>query len=387
MTALVLLGFVSLASLFADSSARELKMIQVMFRHGDRAPTTAVKEIYPLDPYANETWYPEGWGGLTNVGKRRAYELGLFLRSRYGDWLGNEYLNQTSQFRSSNVDRVIMSAQLLAAGLYPPHKIQRWDPMLNWQPIPVHLISDSKNILYSLKFTCPKYEAMRNELENTDEHLVRRAENFTDFFQFLSRHVGTKVGQQEANEIYEQLYAEMGEHVKLPEWTEEVFPNGKLRDVAGYDYVIQSYNKSMIQLNGGSYVQNAILPGVSAALIVTRVFSGQWIREWLENVDNYLNGSSLSGNQIGFFYGGHEYNLASILAALGVFKPHVPYYSSAVIFELSKIDDKYFVKVLYRNRGNLMKIHLPDCQSFHCPLDTFRELYSDVILDDPYTYC
>nr|XP_046492669.1 venom acid phosphatase Acph-1-like isoform X6 [Neodiprion pinetum] len=325
MTALVLLGFVSLASLFADSSARELKMIQVMFRHGDRAPTTAVKEIYPLDPYANETWYPEGWGGLTNVGKRRAYELGLFLRSRYGDWLGNEYLNQTSQFRSSNVDRVIMSAQLLAAGLYPPHKIQR--------------------------------------------------------------HVGTKVGQQEANEIYEQLYAEMGEHVKLPEWTEEVFPNGKLRDVAGYDYVIQSYNKSMIQLNGGSYVQNAILPGVSAALIVTRVFSGQWIREWLENVDNYLNGSSLSGNQIGFFYGGHEYNLASILAALGVFKPHVPYYSSAVIFELSKIDDKYFVKVLYRNRGNLMKIHLPDCQSFHCPLDTFRELYSDVILDDPYTYC
>ncbi|XP_068989116.1 venom acid phosphatase Acph-1 isoform X4 [Neodiprion pinetum] len=309
MTALVLLGFVSLASLFADSSARELKMIQVMFRHGDRAPTTAVKEIYPLDPYANETWYPEGWGGLTNVGKRRAYELGLFLRSRYGDWLGNEYLNQTSQFRSSNVDRVIMSAQLLAAGLYPPHKIQ------------------------SLKFTCPK-------------------------------HVGTKVGQQEANEIYEQLYAEMGEHVKLPEWTEEVFPNGKLRDVAGYDYVIQSYNKSMIQLNGG-----------------------QWIREWLENVDNYLNGSSLSGNQIGFFYGGHEYNLASILAALGVFKPHVPYYSSAVIFELSKIDDKYFVKVLYRNRGNLMKIHLPDCQSFHCPLDTFRELYSDVILDDPYTYC
>ncbi|XP_046602438.1 venom acid phosphatase Acph-1-like isoform X4 [Neodiprion lecontei] len=356
MTALVLLGFVSLASFFVDSSARELKMIQVMFRHGDRAPTTAVKEIYPLDPYANETWYPEGWGGLTNVGKRRAYELGLFLRSRYGDWLGNEYLNQTSQFRSSNVDRVIMSAQLLAAGLYPPHKIQRWDPMLNWQPIPVHLISDSKNILYSLKFTCPK-------------------------------HVGTKVGQQEANEIYEQLYAEMGEHVKLPEWTEEIFPNGKLRDVAGYDYVIQSYNKSMIQLNGGSYVQNAILPGVSAALIVTRVFSGQWIREWLENVDNYLNGSSLSGNQIGYFYGGHEYNLASILAALGVFKPHVPYYSSAVIFELSKIDDEHFVKVLYRNRGNLMKIHLPDCQSFHCPLDTFRELYSDVILDDPYTYC
>ncbi|XP_046609504.1 venom acid phosphatase Acph-1-like isoform X4 [Neodiprion virginianus] len=309
MTALVLLGFVSLASFFVDSSARELKMIQVMFRHGDRAPTTAVKEIYPLDPYANETWYPEGWGGLTNVGKRRAYELGLFLRSRYGDWLGNEYLNQTSQFRSSNVDRVIMSAQLLAAGLYPPHKIQ------------------------SLKFEC-------------------------------SKHVGTKVGQQEASEIYEQLYAEMGEHVKLPEWTEEIFPNGKLRDVAGYDYVIQSYNKSMIQLNGG-----------------------QWIREWLKNVDNYLNGSSLSGNQIGFFYGGHEYNLASILAALGVFKPHVPYYSSAVIFELSKTDDEYFVKVLYRNRGNLMKIHLPDCQSFHCPLDTFRELYSDVILDDPYTYC
>ncbi|XP_046741603.1 venom acid phosphatase Acph-1-like [Diprion similis] len=385
MTALVLLLFVSLA--FIDSFATELRMIQVIFRHGDRAPTTTVAKIYPLDPYANETWYPEGWGGLTNVGKRRAYELGLFLRSRYGDWLGNEYLNQTSQFRSSNVDRVIMSTQLLAAGLYPPDKLQRWNRMLDWQPIPVHLISDSKNILYKLKFTCPKYKAIRNELENTDEYLVRRAENLTDFFRFLSKNVGTKVGQQEATAIYEQLYAEMGENVELPEWTKGIFPNGKLRDVAGYDYVIQSYNESMIQLNGGRHVKHAILPSVSATLSVTRVFSGQWIREWLKNVDDYLDGSSQSENHIGFYYGGHEYNVAAILAALGVFEPHVPYYSSAVIFELSKIDDEYFVKVLYRNRGNLRKIRLPNCQSFDCPLVTFRELYSDVILDDPYAFC
>lgn len=36
-----------------------------MFRHGDRTPT----ECYPRDPYNNLSYWPEGWGQLTNVRK------------------------------------------------------------------------------------------------------------------------------------------------------------------------------------------------------------------------------------------------------------------------------------------------------------------------------
>lgn len=35
-----------------------------------------------------------------------------------------------------------------------------------------------------------------------------------------------------------------------------------------------------------------------------------------------------------FLYSGHENNLINILAALNLFKPHVPRYSAAVIVEL-----------------------------------------------------
>lgn len=44
-------------------------------------------------------------------------------------------------------------------------------------------------------------------------------------------------------------------------------------------------------------------------------------------------------------YSGHESNIVAILQALGIFKPHVPEYSSAVIFEFLQLDNKYYVKV------------------------------------------
>jgi len=46
-----------------------------------------------------------------------------------------------------------------------------------------------------------------------------------------------------------------------------------------------------------------------------------------------------------YLYGGHETNIASLLYAFGVYEPHVPEYSSAIISELQQIGDEYYVKV------------------------------------------
>lgn len=37
--------------------------IQQVFRHGDRTPI----QPYPNDPYRNASYWPVGWGQLTNV--------------------------------------------------------------------------------------------------------------------------------------------------------------------------------------------------------------------------------------------------------------------------------------------------------------------------------
>lgn len=49
-----------------------------------------------------------------------------------------------------------------------------------------------------------------------------------------------------------------------------------------------------------------------------------------------------------YLYSGHENNVINILAALDLFKPHVPKYSAAVIIELHYLEDskRYGVKVI-----------------------------------------
>lgn len=47
----------------------ELKLLQSVFRHGDRYPIgyAVTRPLYPLNPYANVSWFPDADGGLTIV--------------------------------------------------------------------------------------------------------------------------------------------------------------------------------------------------------------------------------------------------------------------------------------------------------------------------------
>ncbi|XP_048513018.1 venom acid phosphatase Acph-1-like [Athalia rosae] len=352
LKALILCCFISISG---NTCAGELNLIQVIFRHGDRTPNGQLVSYYPADPYANETWYPDGWVSLTNVGKRRAYDLGVFLRERYGNWLGDVYLKDEVEFRSSTYDRTMMTAQLVAAGLFPPSEIQRWHPELNWQPIPVFSDPKSTADLYDTRNTCQRLEAMRDELTRTDPHLLQRAEESKEFYDFLTPHVGKTVGQLETWATYHQLLSQSHGNLKLPEWTTGIFPEGQMERIAAYQYVIESYNKSMIQLGGG-----------------------RWVNDWLKNVDNYLNETSGS-QQKALFYAAHETNIASILVALGVFEEHVPSYCSTIIFELSKVEEEYYVKVSYKDGDVLQELVIPGCEVSNCPLETFRQMVKDAI--------
>lgn len=54
-----------------------------------------------------------------------AYKLGEYFRERYGEFLGPFYSSKDIQFYSSEVERVVMTTELVAAALYPPVGIQR----------------------------------------------------------------------------------------------------------------------------------------------------------------------------------------------------------------------------------------------------------------------
>lgn len=76
-----------------------------VFRHGPRTPA----DTYPNDPHFNETFYPYGWGHLTNDGKKYMYETGEWLKQRYGRFLGDLYVPD-------------VSAAQYHSQMYRPHK-------------------------------------------------------------------------------------------------------------------------------------------------------------------------------------------------------------------------------------------------------------------------
>lgn len=74
--------YLALLSLFFVGTAfseQKVKYAAIIYRHGDRTPV----DMYPTDPWKNESFWPVKFGQLTNTGKRQHYALGQWLRNRY----------------------------------------------------------------------------------------------------------------------------------------------------------------------------------------------------------------------------------------------------------------------------------------------------------------
>nr|XP_018898593.1 PREDICTED: lysosomal acid phosphatase-like isoform X2 [Bemisia tabaci] len=141
---LLLIFFVATACvgfLLMNSSPRvesSVRFVSILHRHGERAPILT----YPLDPYKDAAFWVDGPEQLLQEGKVTTYDLGQFLRERYGGFLSSRYKAHEILMRSSRIDRCLMSAELVLAGLYPPVGTQIWNKDLPWQPIPVQTAPD-----------------------------------------------------------------------------------------------------------------------------------------------------------------------------------------------------------------------------------------------------
>ena len=111
-------------SIVTDSSIQEtststqtstkLRHLQIVFRHGDRAPRAP---LFPNDPFTDEsTYWPHGLGQLTNTGRTRSYRFGQWIRDKYGHYLGDRFSPREVFARSSAIDRCVASTQLVLAG-------------------------------------------------------------------------------------------------------------------------------------------------------------------------------------------------------------------------------------------------------------------------------
>lgn len=339
-------------------SEQKLVLVNVVFRHGDRAPDRDIGESYPNDPNVNASFFPMGSGGMTNEGKRRSYNLGKVLRERYSDFLGPIYLPENIKAQSTDSQRTIMSLQLVLASLYPPDTLQKWNTDLNWQPIPF-IYKKKKRDWLLWPTNCPRYKDEYEKVLKSSEVLTK-IEKFKPLMERLSNLTGKEIkSMRDVLILYSTLDCENSMHLPIPEWAKEYLKNGELAKVGNFQVELRNYNKLLKKLNGGVLV-----------------------RKMTEDMIAAKNGTLEKGRKI-ILYSAHDLNLGGQILALGITEPHIPNYTSSVILELYENNNDYFVQVLYYLGipDKMQVMTIPGCEEM-CPLEKFIHLLKDVMPDD-----
>lgn len=353
---------ITLNAFLIEGVQPELKLVNVVFRHGDRTPDNNGREMFPKDPYINYSFYPTGLGQLTAEGKRREYKLGRVLRFRYNNFLGSLYKPKLVVARSSDFERTKVSLQLVLAGLFPPTGVQRWNSRVNWQPIPTTYTPRVDDNLI-LSDECPQYLNEYDRVLSLPE-VQAKIYQFRDLMSNLTKLTGKKIETLfDLYFLYQTFVAESSLGLPLLEWAYNYFPYGPLFDAMVAMYDITNFTP-----------------------LLKRLFAGPLIRAMTDNMIAAQNANS-PDTKI-YLYGGHETNIASLLEAFGVYEPHVPEYSSAIIMELQEIDEEYYVKLLYYQGipPTIKELTIPGCDVL-CPFEKYLDLIEDLIPSDNEMIC
>lgn len=93
------------------------------------------------------------------------FELGKWLAKRYRKIIGPKYDPNQIYIRATDMDRTIVSALSNLAGMFPPEGYQKWNPDLDWQPIPVHSVpNEFDDIIGTAVYKCPAFDVAALEV-------------------------------------------------------------------------------------------------------------------------------------------------------------------------------------------------------------------------------
>ncbi|XP_014213880.1 venom acid phosphatase Acph-1-like [Copidosoma floridanum] len=326
-----------------------------VFRHGDRTHDKYPDESYPTDPYRNNSFYPIGFGGLTNQGKCRLYNFGTSLRERYDRFLGDVYFPADVKVISTDKSRTKMSLETVLVSLYPPKGEQVWKRGFDWQPIPINYAPKSEDPFF-MYWTCPMYKAEFKCARQTPKYR-QELSHFDGLMRSLTNYTGRHCRDTEfIYYLYHTLTAQSFLNLPLPAWTRPYFPNGPIIDAALLEYDFMSYNTRMKRLNGGMS-----------------------LRKVLDDMSVVMDEGAREKPKV-HLYSAHENNIAGILQTLNLWKRVIPEYTSAVIFELYQENVEHYIKVVYFKGipAEYEVRRLPGCSEY-CPLERFLRITRNVV--------
>uniref|UniRef100_A0AAR5Q1L5 acid phosphatase n=1 Tax=Dendroctonus ponderosae TaxID=77166 RepID=A0AAR5Q1L5_DENPD len=332
-----------------------LVLVHVIYRHGDRNPDET--SLYPTNPYyAESNYYPYGYGQLTNEGKLREYEIGTKLRQRYNTFLGRVWNTSVLEVRSTDYNRTKMSAELMAAGLWPPSCINLWNPILSWQPIPYYYEKAQNDKELSPWNACNNFNNLVDEFVETPEIARYMADRYNETMQILSERTGLEITLLKAFLLYFGFAIQEELGLPLEDWVSSIYPEPL------HSLTIDFY-----------YIQ-------TNTTILKKIISGYLLKKILSDTEIQIDGANPQGRKM-FLYSGHETNIAALLLSLDVYKlADVPGYGSFILVEVHKIDEVHGIKLFYQDYSteNPQALKLPGCDEF-CPFHQFSSLVQDIL--------
>jgi hypothetical protein len=304
---------------------------------------------------------------------KRAYEFGQDLRrSKYSNFLNENYNRENVYVRSTDYDRTLVTVSSILAGLYPPNGEQKWNNEIGskWQPIPIHT-NDIKldNIFYQKE--CPKVKDLFEQVKQTDEFKSYLNQN-KDFINDLNvAIVNGNVTIYDLEHIADGIFIEKENNMNLPKWAQD-----------NYEKIIEL----------GSYIYHFYYLTNEQA----RLVAGGILNQLRVNIQTKTTNYSSVKSQLSL-YSSHDTYVAALVKLLNLTE-HIrqPPYLAAIILELHKSsnnqDSKYFVKCLYKNSTINEKIkyktmRIGKCSAVLCPLEEFLMITQNLVITDYQTEC
>ncbi|CAL1677646.1 unnamed protein product [Lasius platythorax] len=348
-------------------SVPELKLVHVLFTHKLYAPRED-------DAKRNETSIPEILSykyftsaaiGLPIKAHLNMYNLGVYLRERYDEFLGDTYMSDVTKMHTTEYALSMLSAQLVNAGLWPPATNQIWFEGINWQPIPTEY-QELKEDTLLLGTLCPNFVSQMDQVlrrTETQKMTVRYQPLFDHLSRYTRRNISTPT---DVALLYAALETMTDRNETLPNWAIDVFPDGAMYNITLLEYDLLSTTPLQRQLNGGTF-----------------------LKEIIGNSLKYKIGDLSKKRKI-ILYSGDERNIVGVLKNLDLWSPHIPNEAAALIFELyfDNDTDVYGMKINYYTGidGTMIPLTLPNCTEI-CPLQTLINVTFDLIPENPQSLC
>jgi prostatic aicd phosphatase len=358
----ILILCVSVGARF-NGNTKVLRLVHAVFRHGHRTPA----DTYPTDPFTNETFFPSGWGHLTNQGKQYMYDTGKWLNRRYGHFLGPLYQPDLVWAQTTGVTRTKMTMAMVLAGLFPPQDTaMEWNKNLNWQPIPIFSEPLDEDTLLLVRTPCARYyEALQEVFETRELQRIQRDNE--EMYRELTYLTGMDIKTpDDVQSLYSTLRAETEYGLKLPEWTRNYYPN-KLLNLTELSYIYNVHTVELQKFKAGPFLQ-------------------KMISEWSDKRAGRLSPK----DQKIYLYTGHDSTIVNVLHALGAWKQQLPVYGIMAIFELLEdtATGQYGISVYLRNsaESGAIPLTISGCGRF-CPLDRFIALTRKFVMVDKEREC